>query len=153
MEVVGSGVVYKPFPYDPVARNVNFRQHMVTIHSAMADLFQSENPNLLGIEGVSGTGKSGLAVFLAYYGKKTKVINVESLRSDEVPMPDISGLLVDKDITYIIDELGLLGAPSLKAINDHVMQGGIAVVMCQSRHDVAFSCDIKWLKLTRQGLV
>lgn len=150
--IQGTQAIYHAFMLDPTERKVDFSNHLDLISSTMGDLVLASKPRFIGIEGQSGTGKSGLAKVLKEGGVNVVLIDVCAL-SDKTRQPtDISDYFGDSNATIVIDELGFADVNCYPLINQHLEQGGTVVALVQSRMDVDLDSEFKWLSMDRNGI-
>ncbi|MDA0152253.1 hypothetical protein OH460_08065 [Vibrio sp. Makdt] len=150
--IQGTQAIYHAFTLDPTDRKVDFSKHLDLISSTMGDLVVANKPRFIGIEGQSGTGKSGLAKVLKEDGVNVVVIDVCAL-SDKTWQPtDISDYFGDSNATIVIDELGFVDVNCYSLIDQHLEQGGTVVALVQSRMDVDLDSEFGWLSMDRNGI-
>lgn len=151
--VQGSVVIYHADQHRPFETKVDFTPHLKLITSTMGDLISKGKPRMICIEGLSGSGKSGLAKLLKNDGVNVTLIDVCAMRNHYVSGPtDISGLFTDKCLTYVIDELGFADKSCYPIIESHLDQGGTVVALVQSQLDISLDAEIAWLKMDRNGI-
>lgn len=142
--IQGTQAIYHAFKYDPNELKVDFSSHLKLIASTMRDLVLADKPRFIGIEGQSGTGKSGLAKVLKEDGVNVIVIDVCALNDKTSQPTDISDYFSDSKATIVIDELSFD-----PLINQHLDQEGTIVALVQSRMDVDLEPEFKWLSMDR----
>ncbi|MCG9576109.1 hypothetical protein L1D14_07630 [Vibrio tubiashii] len=152
ISVLGEQVIYHPWRLDSIERRVDMSAHLKTIEAEMQKLFMQGKPRLIGVEGQSGSGKSGFAALLKKAGVDVKIIDVGQLVERVDRRVDISNLLVDPGTTYIIDEMEYVEPCCVVQIQQHIESGGTIVFMAQSRLRIELGIDINWLRLCRNGL-
>ncbi|PSU31715.1 hypothetical protein [Photobacterium lutimaris] len=150
--IQGTQVIYHAFKHDPSERKVDFTRHLELITSTICDLVLTGKPRFIGIEGQSGSGKSGLAKVLKDDGVNVIVIDVCALRDKTSQPTDISDYFGDGKVTIVIDELGFADCNCYPLINKHLDQGGTVVALVQSKMDVDLEPEFKWLSMDRNGI-
>lgn len=152
LTISGNQVIYHATKYAPKERVVDFSPHMDLITSEMGKLISDGKQRVIGIEGMSGTGKTGLAKLLGHDGVNVKVIDVCSLLERGEFNLDICHLLGDSNAVYVIDELSFTDANCIPLLESHVENDGTLLFLVQDKREVTLKLNVKWMKLSRTGL-
>ncbi len=153
IKVQGTKATYLANKYDPINRRVDFGKHLDVIASSVKDLVSADKPRLIGVAGLSGSGKTGLSKVLEHDGNNVTVIDVCSLRNQfESRLTDITDHLRDTTATYVVDELAFAEHNCYPIIEEHVEQGGIVVFMVQHQSQIELKTEICWLSMDRKGI-
>ncbi len=126
------------------------------IGNALNKLEQAKEYKIIGIEGVTASGKSILAQVLTATGSNTILIDLCDLLSLEERQYDVLPLMKDLNNTYIIDAVDLADNRTIHhAIHNVLSSDGTVVLLYMKEHDIPESVrkDIVRFKITQTDFV
>lgn len=132
-------VIAHAWAFNEEEEYLDFSKHLQFIAETMKSL--EDRPKLIGIEGATNSGKTILGNVLSDDGSNVQLINVvQHLKNRAVGARnvDVSGFISDRSKTYVIDEIGYADMDALStAVQDHVQNGGVAVLLFQCVKDLS----------------
>lgn len=152
IQVAGNAAIYYSKVNDQETRRVNFSDHMNVLGRTMWDIATQGKAKFIAIEAQTRTGATGFSSVLAASDNVTH-INVINLRHPYSSDPiDISDLITDSEMTYVIDGLNFAQPDCIPVIEQHVESGGTVVVFVQNKAQLVSHIEPTWLSLTKHGL-
>lgn len=129
IEIKGTEVLLHPWKRFLMEEKYSYKQQYDLIASIIAEMYSTSNMVPIYIEGETGSGKSVLAQVLKENGNNVEFINgYHSLFTTD---DELTQMISDTRVTYIIDEAGYLSKQIINLAEEHAKNGGLIILLMQ----------------------